>query len=76
MTSCNRRCGACRNSRHYVRATTDRPMLPIILRGVGATAVALGLSGALWFCLTTTLDQMTEADCRAGVQLACEALKR
>lgn len=34
---------------------------------------ALGLA-AFW-CLTSTLDDMTRIDCQAGVKAACEALK-
>jgi len=33
------------------------------------------LSGAAWYCMTSTLDQMTQRDCNAGIQKACEALK-
>lgn len=51
-------------------------MIRSILRCVGAVAIVAGLSGALWFSLTTTLDDMTSNDCRAGVQSACEALQR
>ena len=32
--------------------------------------------GAFWLSLTSTLDQMTERDCRLGVQAACEELQR
>lgn len=32
--------------------------------------------GALFVSLTGTLDQMTERDCRLGVQAACEELQR
>jgi len=32
-------------------------------------------TGAFWISLTGTLNQMTERDCRLGVQAACEALK-
>jgi hypothetical protein len=33
------------------------------------------LSGAAWYSLTSTLDDMTQRDCNAGIQKACEALK-
>jgi len=33
------------------------------------------LGGAFWVSMTSTLDQMTERDCRLGVQAACEALQ-
>ena len=29
-----------------------------------------------WFCLTETLDQMTQTDCDRGIAKACEALER
>jgi len=32
--------------------------------------------GALFVSLTGTLDQMTERDCRLGVQAACEQLNK
>jgi len=33
------------------------------------------LSGAFWYSLTTTLDDMTRNDCAAGIKKACDALK-
>tara|TARA_R110000772_G_scaffold95043_1_gene193235 strand:- start:1075 stop:1344 length:270 start_codon:yes stop_codon:yes gene_type:complete len=33
------------------------------------------LSGAAWYCLTSSLDQLTLRDCNAGIQKACEVLK-
>ena len=33
------------------------------------------LSGAAWHSLTSSLDFMTQRDCNAGIQKACEALK-
>ncbi len=33
-------------------------------------------SAAAWYCLTTTLDDMTRRDCLAGVQKACAALEQ
>jgi len=40
------------------------------------TAVcSLLVGGAFWYSLTTTLDDMTQRDCNAGIQKACEALK-
>ena len=32
--------------------------------------------GAFWVSITGTLDQMTERDCRLGVQAACEQLNK
>jgi len=34
------------------------------------------LGGAFWVSMTTTLNEMTERDCRYGIQAACEALKK
>jgi hypothetical protein len=31
-------------------------------------------SGAAWYSLTQTLDDLTRRDCQAGVAKACEAL--
>ena len=31
---------------------------------------------ASWYCLTSTLDDMTKRDCLAGVQKACAALEQ
>jgi hypothetical protein len=33
-------------------------------------------SAATWYCLTSTLDDMTKRDCLAGVQQACTALEQ
>tara|TARA_R110001592_G_scaffold93338_2_gene271082 strand:- start:731 stop:1000 length:270 start_codon:yes stop_codon:yes gene_type:complete len=33
------------------------------------------LSGAAFYCMTSTLDDLTQRDCNAGIQKACEALK-
>ena len=34
------------------------------------------LGGAFFYSLTQTLDQMTQRDCRLGVQAACEQLRK
>tara|TARA_Y100001963_G_scaffold93199_1_gene128310 strand:+ start:793 stop:978 length:186 start_codon:yes stop_codon:yes gene_type:complete len=34
------------------------------------------IGGGFFYCLTTTLDDMTRRDCEYGVQAACEALKK
>jgi len=33
------------------------------------------LGGGFWYSLTTTLDDMTKRDCKAGVQRACDSLQ-
>lgn len=40
-----------------------------------ASALCLTLTAGFWYCLTTSLDQMTAADCRAGIQKACDSLR-
>jgi len=34
------------------------------------------LSAGFFYCLTTTLDELTLRDCNAGVQSACNYLKQ
>jgi hypothetical protein len=40
-----------------------------------STVMLVALSLAAFWCLTSTLDDMTRIDCQAGVKAACEALK-
>ena len=40
------------------------------------TVFILLFGGAAWLSITSTLDQMTERDCRLGVQAACEQLNK
>ena len=47
-----------------------------LLRFTAGLAICTGLAGAFWYCLTTTLDDMTRADCNAGHVRACQALKQ
>lgn len=47
-----------------------------LLRFTAGLAICTGIAGAFWYCLTTTLDDMTRADCNAGVVAACQALKQ
>jgi hypothetical protein len=44
-------------------------------QSIACCAMAIGLAGASWWCLTTTLDDMTRIDCQAGVVRACDALR-
>ena len=46
------------------------------MRTIAALLMITGIAGAFWYCLTTTLDDMTRADCNAGVVAACQALKQ
>jgi len=50
-------------------------------KGCAGTSFAFLCFGALigtgfWFALTSTLDDMTRADCEAGIVKACEQLKK
>ncbi len=40
-----------------------------------STGLGVGLAVGGFFCLTSTLDRMTEIDCMAGVQKACQQLE-
>ena len=33
------------------------------------------IGGAFWYSLNTTLTDMTQRDCNAGIQKACDSLK-
>jgi hypothetical protein len=33
------------------------------------------MGGAFWYSLDTTLTEMTQRDCNAGIQRACDSLK-
>ena len=54
---------------------TDRPEPPAWYGPVFTAVFVVLFGGAFWLALTDSLDQMTERDCRLGVQAACEALK-
>jgi len=58
-------------TRHYNR----RPESSTWYGFVFTALFVVLFGGAFWLALTSTLDQMTERDCRLGVQAACEALK-
>ena len=53
-----------------------RPQSPQWFGPAFTVVLCLLFGGAAWLSLTSTLDQMTERDCRLGVQAACEELKR
>lgn len=36
----------------------------------------LGIFAGFWYATTTTLDDMTRKDCRAGIERACDELKQ
>lgn len=42
---------------------------------VVSTVFALLMGGAFWLSLNSSLHQMTERDCAAGIQKACDSLK-
>lgn len=43
---------------------------------LASSALCLSLSAGFWFALTSSLTDMTKADCLAGVQRACNQLQR
>ena len=53
-----------------------RPQSPQWFGPVFTVVFCLLFGGAFWLSITSTLDQMTERDCRLGVQAACEELQR
>lgn len=45
------------------------------MRATFTTTLCLALAAGFWFCLTTTLDDMTRRDCLQGRQAACAQLQ-
>jgi hypothetical protein len=43
---------------------------------ISASLLCLALSAGFWYSITTSLDDMTRQDCRAGVQRACDQLAK
>jgi hypothetical protein len=43
---------------------------------LSASVLCLGLTAGFWYSLTTSLTDMTKADCQAGVQRACQQLAK
>ena len=41
-----------------------------------SSTLCLALGLGFWYALTSTLTDMTQRDCKAGVQRACDQLKR
>ena len=41
-----------------------------------STTLCLSLGAGFWFALTSSLTDMTRADCLAGVQRACDQLNQ
>jgi len=60
---------------HFNKMTSSQSQKPSLLAPVISVLFAALLSGAAWYCMTSTLDDMTQRDCNAGIQKACEALK-
>ena len=54
---------------------SPRPEPPTWFAFAFTTLFVVLIGGGFWLALTDTLNQMTERDCRLGVQAACEALK-
>tara|TARA_Y100000385_G_C13066488_1_gene626940 strand:- start:437 stop:739 length:303 start_codon:yes stop_codon:yes gene_type:complete len=55
------------NRKKFRQSSISAPVVSVIFAAL--------LSGAAWYCMTSTLDQMTQRDCNAGIQKACDALK-
>ncbi len=53
-----------------------RPQSPQWFAPVFTVLFCLLFGVAAWLSLTSTLTQMTERDCRLGVQSACEQLNK
>jgi hypothetical protein len=47
-----------------------------LLSHLAGLAAYCAIWAAAAYCLTTTLDQMTQRDCLRGIQAACAALKQ
>jgi len=43
--------------------------------GIVVAIFCVLLGGAFWYSLNSTLTDMTQRDCKAGVQRACDSLK-
>jgi hypothetical protein len=43
--------------------------------GIVVAIFCVLLGGAFWYSLNSTLTDMTQRDCNAGVQRACDSLK-
>lgn len=50
--------------------------LPCWLAPLSTAVLFVLFSGAFWISLQGSLDQMTERDCRLGVQAACQQLTK
>lgn len=62
------------NATHPLMPT--RFLLNRLLTTVKTLLMLTGLSLAFYYCLTTTLDDMTRRDCQLGVAAACKELSR
>ena len=52
----------------------DQPPRGTFMSSLGFFALMAIFSGAIFWALTTSLDDMTQRDCDLGVQAACESL--
>mgnify|MGYP003136482983 FL=1 len=50
--------------------------LPCWMAPLFTCALLILFGGAFWISLTGTMTQLTERDCRLGVQAACEQLNK
>mgnify|MGYP003135074806 CR=1 FL=1 len=59
----------------HIRIYDQQPR-ETFLSSLGFFALMAIFSGALFWGLTTSLDDMTQRDCDFGVQAACEDLRK
>jgi len=59
----------------FNKMTSYQSQKPSFLAPVVSVLFAALFSGAAFYCLTSSLDQLTQRDCNAGIQKACEALR-
>lgn len=57
-------------------AFPPHPITPTMRTILSASVLCLGLTAGFWYSLTTSLTDMTKADCQAGVQRACQQLAK
>lgn len=78
MKACDKVRPCTRLSREPWRALRGFPIYypTPTMRTTYATTLCLALAVGFWYCLTTTLTDMTKADCIAGIAKACDQLKQ
>jgi hypothetical protein len=59
-----------------VNTFPDQPITPTMRPILIGSTLCLGLTAGFWYSLTSSLTDMTIRDCQAGVQRACDQLKK